>query len=62
MHLKHHEDHFKFNKTVFKNYFLLSCNNKLGEHVLVRLGPVMMTQTKTTHMGVHIEETSIDSN
>lgn len=46
---------------ILKNYFLLSCNNNLGEHVLVKLGPVMTTQTKTTHMGVHSEETSIGS-
>ena len=60
MHLKHHEDHF--NKTFFYIYFLLSCNNNLGKHVLVKLGPVVMTQTKTTLMGVHSEETSIDNN
>lgn len=37
MHLRHHENHFKFNKTILKNYFLFSCSNNLGEQVLVNL-------------------------
>lgn len=51
MHLRHHEDHVKFNKTLLKKYFLFFCNNNLEEQVLVNLGVVgkVLRKTKVNH-------------